>query len=60
MEGYRKSWTWSSTPGTSDEPQREDMSRDDKLFSAIVLADAAGPACKAAFEAVERCVYFSK
>jgi hypothetical protein len=52
MEEHRR--RQSNATRAHDANQDEESSSNEKLFSAIVLADAARPACQAAFEAMER------
>ena len=54
MEGYKKDWTWTETKEGTE--IKEVMSRDDRLFSAIVLADSASPALGNAYEALRKYV----
>jgi hypothetical protein len=54
MEGYKKDWTW--TEMKEGKKVKEIMSRDDRLFSAIVLADSASPAVGNAYEALRKYV----
>jgi len=54
MEGYKKDWTWTETKEGTE--IKEVMSRDDRLFSAIVLADSASPALENAYEALRKYV----
>lgn len=54
MEGYKNGWLWTETRDGKE--IKEEMSREDRVFSAIVLADSLYPACQHAYEALKKCV----